>query len=75
MIKLNRMVFYSTIAFDGILCEVDKYLPEREHAKDVCKLNYERCRRCRNNRNYRDHKLCSVLYRHCRRNHQVNDYA
>ncbi|CAF4986738.1 unnamed protein product [Rotaria sp. Silwood1] len=36
--------------------------------------DYERCRRCGNDRNHGDHKQCNVLCHHCGGDHQANDY-
>ncbi|CAF3341644.1 unnamed protein product [Rotaria sp. Silwood2] len=83
--ECNNILNSGTITLGGMLCEVDEYLPAPKillctkcnspgHAKKLCKLDYERCRRCGNDRNHGDHKQCNVLCHHCGGDHQANDY-
>ncbi|CAF4825305.1 unnamed protein product, partial [Rotaria sp. Silwood2] len=73
------------IALGGLLCEIDEYLPAPKilictkcncpgHTRKSCRLDYERCRRCGNNRSNGDHKKCDITCHHCGGEHQANDY-
>ncbi|CAF4978354.1 unnamed protein product [Rotaria sp. Silwood1] len=84
-IEYNNILNSGTITLGGMLCEVDEYLPAPKillctkcnvpgHTKKVCRLEYERCRRCGNNRSNGDHKQCNILCHHCGGEHQANDY-
>ncbi|CAF0986827.1 unnamed protein product [Rotaria sordida] len=84
-IEYNNILNGGIITLGGMLCEVDEYLPAPKillctkcnipgHTKKVCRLEYDRCRRCGNDRSNGDHKQCMILCHHCGGEHQANNY-
>ncbi|CAF1655919.1 unnamed protein product, partial [Adineta ricciae] len=83
--EYNTILNSGLITLGGLLCEVDEYLPAPKilictrcncpgHTKRTCRLDYERCRRCGNDRNDGEHVQCHVTCHHCGGDHQANDY-
>ncbi|CAF4696879.1 unnamed protein product [Rotaria sp. Silwood2] len=84
-VEYNNILNSGVIALGGLLCEIDEYLPAPKilictkcncpgHTRKSCRLDYERCRRCGNNRSNGDHKKCDITCHHCGGEHQANDY-
>jgi len=74
--KYNEILNSGTITIGGLLYDDDKYLRARkilictkfnavEHSRKVCRFNYERCRRCVDDRSNGDHKQCIIMCHHC----------
>ncbi len=82
--EYNSILNSGTITIGDLLCNVDEYLPALKisictkcncpgHTKKVCRLDFEKCRRCGNDRNNSEHKQCSIICHHCGGDHQAND--
>lgn len=85
MKEYDNILKSGSITLGGMLCEVDEYLPAPKilictkcnspgHTKKVCRLAFERCRRCGEDRNVGEHQSCNIICHHCGDNHQATDY-
>ncbi|CAF1359016.1 unnamed protein product [Rotaria sordida] len=83
--EYNSLLKKGGITIDGSLIEIKEFLsPPRilictkcndpGHVRKNCKLEYEACRRCGEDRSVGNHKECKLCCHRCKQEHMATDY-
>ncbi|CAF2825399.1 unnamed protein product [Rotaria sp. Silwood2] len=83
--EYNSLLKKGGITIDGLLIEIKEFLsPPRilictkcndpGHVRKNCKLEYEACRQCGEDRSVGNHKKCKLCCHRCKQEHMATDY-